>query len=83
MKINQDDLERLNISSWPIWSCEKSNFPWYYEKKELCYIIKGDIQVETENETIQIQEQDFVTFPKGLSCWWNVKKSVKKHYIFE
>jgi uncharacterized cupin superfamily protein len=23
-----------------------------------------------------------VTFPQGLSCVWNVKKAVKKHYKF-
>jgi hypothetical protein len=25
---------------------------------------------------------DFVTFPKGLSCIWDIKEPVKKHYNF-
>ena len=25
---------------------------------------------------------DLVVFPKGLSCVWQVKKAVRKHYVF-
>ena len=26
---------------------------------------------------------DFVTFPKGLSCIWDIKAPVRKHYNFK
>ncbi len=32
---------------------------------------------------IKIKKGDYVTFPKGLSCVWDVKEPVKKHYNFE
>ena len=28
-------------------------------------------------------KDDFVTFPKGLSCVWDIKESVRKHYNFK
>ena len=76
-------MRELNVFSWPIWTCEVSEFPWEYDQKESCFILEGEILVITEDQEIYIKENDFVIFPKGLSCRWNVRKPVKKHYMFE
>ena len=33
-------------------------------------------------ETVSFGKGDLVTFPQGLSCTWQVKKNVRKHYKF-
>ena len=70
------------VLNWPIWECEVSEFPWTYSEKESCYILKGEIEVTTDVETVSIQPGDFVVFPQGLNCRWNVKAPVRKHYNF-
>jgi len=70
------------VLNWPIWECEVSEFPWTYSERESCYILKGEIEVTTDVETVSIQPGDFVVFPQGLNCRWNVKAPVRKHYNF-
>ncbi|MFQ6609293.1 MAG: cupin domain-containing protein [Fidelibacterota bacterium] len=70
------------ISTWPIWTCEISDFDWFYDEKELCLILEGEIIVSTATEEVHIYAGDFVVFPAGLSCRWKVLKPVKKHYFF-
>ena len=81
--MNKDQTDKLGIFSWPVWSCGVSVFPWTYDRKESCFILEGDVIVKTEHQSINITKKDFVIFPKGLSCSWNVSKPVKKHYMFE
>lgn len=76
-------LLEMGVFNWPIWSCEVSEFPWEYSSQESCLILEGDIEVQTEFETVHIKAGDFVVFPKGLSCTWNVRKPVRKHYSFD
>ena len=76
-------LKTLNVKSWPIWTKEASRFDWHYEEKETCYFLEGEVTVTTPVESIEIKKGDFVTFPKGLSCTWHVKKAVRKHYFFD
>ena len=76
-------LKKLEVFSWPIWSCGVSKFSWTYDQKESCFILEGQILIITDYQTINIKKKDFVIFPKGLSCNWNVSKPVKKHYMFE
>ncbi len=85
IKISQPDIkdmEAKGVLNWPIWECEVSEFPWTYSVKESCYILNGEIEVTTDVETVSIQPGDFVVFPQGLSCTWNVKAPVRKHYNF-
>ncbi len=80
-KPSQEKLEELGVESWPTWEKEVSEFDWHYDSKEICYIIEGDVEVETEEgETVEFGEGDLVTFPEGMDCVWKVKKDVKKHY---
>jgi len=69
--------------SWPIWECEPSKFDWEYAEEEHCYIIQGDVTVATNQNTIRIRTGDYVIFPKGLKCNWEVHKSIKKYYTFK
>ncbi|GAB4316078.1 MAG: cupin domain-containing protein [Bacteroidales bacterium] len=78
----QQELEEQRVSSWPVWTKEVSEFDWYYDSTEQCYILEGEIEVETPEGTTRIGPGDYVTFPKGLSCRWKVKKTVRKHYRF-
>jgi uncharacterized cupin superfamily protein len=82
-KPTTEHLEKKGVSSWPIWEKEISRFDWHYDSTEECYLLEGDVVVETEDgEQVKFGKGDFVTFPKGLSCTWDVKVPVKKHYNF-
>lgn len=82
-KISKEEIKKMGIENWPIWTKEVSEFDWYYDSKEMCYFIDGEVMVKTENGDYEIKQGDFVIFPKGLKCKWIVKKPVKKHYSFE
>ncbi|MCX7984448.1 MAG: cupin domain-containing protein [Bacteroidetes bacterium] len=76
-------LKELNVSSWPIWAKEVSEFPWEYDCDETCYILEGEVIVTPENgEPVSITAGDLVRFPKGMKCRWKILKSVRKHYSF-
>jgi len=82
-KPTTEHLEKKGVSSWPIWEKEISRFDWRYDSTEECYLLEGEVVVETEDgEQVKFGKGDFVTFPKGLSCIWDVKVPVKKHYNF-
>jgi uncharacterized cupin superfamily protein len=82
-KPTAEHLERKGVSSWPIWEKEISRFDWHYDSTEECYLLEGEVVVEAEDgEQVKFGKGDFVTFPKGLSCTWDVKVPVKKHYNF-
>jgi uncharacterized cupin superfamily protein len=78
-----DKLEELGVSEWSIWTKEASEFPWSYDDSETCYFLEGDVTVTPENgEPVQMGKGDLVTFPKGMSCTWKIRKDVKKHFVF-
>jgi len=83
-KSKKEDMEKEGVMSWPIWEKEVSRFDWHYDDTEECYLLEGKVVVETENgENVEFGKGDFVTFPKGLSCIWDIKEPVKKHYNFK
>ncbi|MFO7459640.1 MAG: cupin domain-containing protein [Desulfatiglandales bacterium] len=76
-------LEARRVPSWPIWEKEVSRFEWHYDETEECYILEGKVVVETaDGNQVEFGKGDFVTFPKGLSCMWDVREPVRKHYNF-
>ena len=81
-QLTETEITELNVKSWPIWSCEISEFPWTYSDKETCLILEGEVIVTTDHEEVTIRPGDFVVFPKGLSCRWRVLKPIRKHYSF-
>jgi len=82
-QLSKDDIQKKGIFSWPIWEKEVSRFGWHYDSVEECYLLGGKVVVETDDgEKVEFGKGDFVTFPKGLSCTWEIKEPVKKHYNF-
>ncbi len=82
-KLSEEQIEKMEIKSWPIWEKEVSRFDWYYDFTEECLLLEGKVIVETKDgEKVEFGKGDFVTFPKGLSCIWDIKEAVKKHYNF-
>ena len=83
-KLSQEELKRRGVFGWPIWTKEISRFPWSYDSTEECYLLEGDVTVETKDaKAVSFGKGDFVTFPKGLACTWNIKVPVKKNYNFK
>lgn len=83
-KLNQQEMVNRGIYNWPIWEKEVSRFAWSYSITEECYILEGEVTVETsDGAAVSFGKGDFVIFPKGLNCTWIVKKPVKKHYNFK
>jgi uncharacterized cupin superfamily protein len=83
-KLSQEQLNQLGVFNWPVWTKEVSKFPWSYDSTEECYLLEGDVTVETKDgKSVSFRKGDFVTFPKGLACTWNIKVPVRKHYNFK
>lgn len=81
---SQELLNQLRVFSWDIWKKEVSEFAWTYDAQETCYFLEGDVVVTTtDGELVQVGKGDLVTFPAGMSCTWNIKSDVKKHYQFD
>ncbi len=81
---SEEELLKLNISSWNPWECEESEFDWQYDQEEWCYLFDGRAIIKTETgEKIKIKKGDLVKFFKGLKCKWNVINRVRKVYTFQ
>ncbi|XP_010252315.1 PREDICTED: uncharacterized protein LOC104593919 [Nelumbo nucifera] len=78
-------LTELGVRSWPKWGCPPSKFPWTYDAKETCYLLKGKVKVYPDgyNDFVEFGAGDLVEFPKGMKCTWDVSEAVDKHYNFE
>ena len=83
-KVTEDKLKQMGVNAWPIWEKEASRFDWHYDTTEMCYILEGKVTIETKGgEKVDFGAGDFVTFPRGLSCVWDIKEPVRKHYNFK
>jgi len=79
----EERLEELGVRGWPVWTKEPSTFPWSYGEPETCFFLEGDVVVTPEGgEPVQVGKGDLVTFPAGMSCTWEVRAAVRKHYRF-
>lgn len=82
-KLNEKEMDNLGISKWSIWEKEVSRFDWYYDSIEECYFLEGEVVLTAQNgKQYCFGIGDFVRFDKDLSCTWDIKKDVKKHYRF-
>jgi uncharacterized cupin superfamily protein len=80
---SDDRLDQLGVRGWPIWTKEASTFPWTYDSSETCYLLEGEVLVTPEGgKPVRVARGDLVTFPAGMSCTWEVRKPVRKHYTF-
>lgn len=81
--ISEKDIKTM--SSWPVWGCEPSQFPWTYGEKETTLIIKGKAIVTPNDSSlaaVTIEKGDVAVFPAGMSCTWDVQEELSKHYRF-
>lgn len=61
-----------------------SVFPWHYDAAETCYLIDGEvILTPRDGEPVRLARGDLAVFPSGLTCTWDVRAPVKKHYRFD
>ena len=74
--------EIKSCKAWPIWTCQPSTFDWSYTEKETCLLIEGKVTVTDGTDSVSFGPGDFVVFPEGLECTWQVNEAVKKHYNF-
>ena len=76
-------LLEMGVSQWPIWTKEISEFPWFYDSNEVCYLLEGEaIVTPDQGEAVTILAGDLVRFDQGLSCTWKIVDPVRKHYNF-
>ncbi len=81
---SEQELLEAGVHDWPIWEKEASTFPWTYDARELCYVLEGEVIVSPENgQAVTIRAGDYVEFPAGMSCTWQVVSPVRKHYSFK
>jgi uncharacterized cupin superfamily protein len=74
--------EQQEAESWPIWEKGASKFPWVYDVQETCLILEGNAIVQTPEGIFEFGAGDYVVFPEGLKCTWEIKKKIRKHYNF-
>ena len=76
-------LESLGVYDWPVWEKEVSRFDWTYDTEESCYIIARRVTVTPTGGTpVEITVGDYVIFPAGMSCVWDISEPISKHYRF-
>ena len=81
-KLTESEIAKKEIKSWPIWSCEVSEFDWEYSEQEFCLLLEGEVEVSGNFETVKFGVGDYVVFPRGLKCRGKIIKHVRKHYSF-
>ena len=80
---SEEKLNEMGVFDWGVWEKEVSTFPWRYSERETCYLLDGEVCVTPEGgQPVCFGKGDLVTFPKGMSCVWDVRKPVCKHFRF-
>merc|ERR1719401_715630 len=79
--------KKYGVSSWGTWGCGVSRFDWVYSGTETAYILEGEVEITPTGdwssvEPVTAQEGDLITCPDGMTCIWDVKKAILKHYSF-
>ncbi len=79
--LDPDELRRMAVSLWDVWTKDVSTFRWTYDSEEMCYFLEGDVIVTPDGgEPVRVGKGDLVVFPAGLSCTWDVRAAVRKHF---
>lgn len=81
-KISEEEIILRGIREWPVWEKEISGFSYTYEEEEWCYMLEGEVAIENASVVYTLAPGDFVVLTKGLSCTWDIKQPVRKHYNF-
>ncbi len=81
--VTEERLAELGVRDWPVWRKEVSVFPWHYDAAETCYVLEGEVIVTPDGgEPVRLGQGDLAVFPRGLSCTWDVRAPIRKHYQF-
>ena len=83
--VDEDFLAKRGVRKWDIWesnSVPSNRFDYTYEKTESVYILDGEAIVTPKDgrKAVVLKPNVFASFPKGLSCVWEVKSPVRKFY---
>lgn len=79
----KERLAQLGVDRWGKWECDVKKFDWYYDDKEMFYVLEGKVKVKTDDgEEVEFAKGDLVTFPQGVKCTWDVKEKIRKVYKF-
>jgi len=79
------ETEAAECKSWPIWTCDPSQFDWDYTQTETCLVLQGSVTVTDRpdsGQSVTFGPGDLVVFPVGLQCVWKITEAVRKHYNF-
>lgn len=81
----ESKLTSLGVAKWPTWKKEVSVFPWIFHEEELAYILEGEVVITPDGggAPVTFGKGDLVTFPAGLTCTWEVKQPLHKHYSLD
>ena len=78
------DAQVAEMRQCPIWEKEAGVFDWTYEEAETCYVIEGAARVRMpDGGEVAFGVGDLVTFPRGLTCIWEITRGLRKHYRFD
>ena len=77
------DAEKVELLKCPTWECGISRFDWQYDAEEHCLITEGTARIEADGCAVTAAAGDYVIFPKGLTCIWDVSQPIRKHYFFK
>ena len=78
---DKNQLQQLQVSSWPTLYKEVSKIEWVFTETEVSYFLEGKVIVETsDGSKVEVKKGDLATFPKGLSCTWYIIEPMRKHF---
>lgn len=80
---DQEELEEAGVFNWPVTEHEEDKFDWFYDKTEHCYIVEGLATIVTEFDLFTVKPGDYLIFPAGLECVWDVHSKIKKRCYSE
>lgn len=83
MRVRKPSQDMIRSTEhWDTWTKEISEFLWYYEDNETCYILEGKAEVsDRHGNGISFGPGDWVEFEKGLQCTWKVMEPIRKKYL--
>ena len=61
---------------------------WEYSGTESAYVLKGKVLVTPTGKwsgckPTEVKAGDYVIFPDGMTCTWDVTEAIEKHYNFD
>lgn len=83
----ESEADAQGIKAWPTWGSPVARFDWQWSGDEVAWIIEGEAIITPTGEwkkcnEVTVKKGDFCKFPDGMTCIWDVKKSIKKYYNY-